>query len=111
MVKSKKYTLKKRNGGTNETLKSRYNRVNHYFEELEDHLEEEYGDNPILPDMLRDLNNQINIFYKLAEKREEDCKNELKKMKSNYDKLIAELVLIKKKYPDFVSENVTSFLG
>ena len=123
----KKYFLKKKKkGGTTETLRSRFNRLNRFSEELGDFIESIMNGNANLDldtinalDLIyEDLRNQITIFYILSERRqqmaidrENDCNNKLKKIKSDYDKLVAELILIRKKHPDFVSENVKKFLG
>ena len=108
----KKYFLKKIGG--KESLRARYRRVNKFYDNVMDYIEEtdeEDFDYDVLEEKMSDLKNQLDVFYKLAIDRENDNKTEKKELKSNYNKLVAELILIKKKKPDFVSENIKKFLG
>ena len=109
-----KYFLKKRGGSRKETLKSRFKRVNKFYEKVNDYVEEteeEEFDYDHFDELMTNLRNQINLLYELAVDKENEKKIEMKNLKSNYDKLVAELILIKKKKPDFVSENISKFLG
>jgi len=115
MQTKKKFFLKKKKvGGKKEALKTRYKRLDKFYEHVMDYIEDTSEDDfdfDILEQKISDLKQQIDIFYKLATDKEDHYKKTQKDLKSNYDKLVAELILIKKKKPDFVSENIQKFLG